>query len=416
MKKNNIYAMSEIESDLDHYIHYTRYIDDQFGLFKAIRDKNYDAVEQLVKYHNHNVNGLAQGHINYHDNPTPLSYAVSHGNASIVRLLIDLGAKIDDKYAKDAARYSRSAAIRKIFKVNCIINYLIQDVKAGNHKRVLKELHSTVTGGETHPRLNEPDDETGDTLLHIAVKRQDLRMIKILMAAAPLLNIKNKEGKLPKDCTTSMNIQRYLIAAEPPVAAWHNDIKQFRSFIEQKIDISKKISVETQAVERLSVSAHSTASFKGNRQILELIFEAESKPRAQWQPGFDFSASNSSSSVSTNISVSSTPSLGLKTLQEKARQLLKDKNYTQAITAYNQLLDVYQKNPGTSHHNKAIAYYGLGFSQFKNQHLQQAVSNLRTAAELEPTNDLYSKKLQECQETLASSQPSWPSHLGCIVS
>jgi len=71
----------------------------------------------LLKYPNHNVNCLTQGHINYHDNPTPLSYAVSHGKASIVSAINDLGAKIDDKYAKDAAKYSRSAAIRKIFKV-----------------------------------------------------------------------------------------------------------------------------------------------------------------------------------------------------------------------------------------------------------------------------------------------------------
>ena len=116
------------------------------------------------------------------------------------------------------------------------------------------------------------------------------------------------------------------------------------------------------------------------------------------------------------MSTNSTPSLGLKKLQEKARQLLQDKNYSQAVTAYTQLLDVYKKNVNTSKHNKAIAYYGLGFSQFKNQHLQQAVLNLRTAVELEPTNDLYSKKLQECQETLASSQPSGLSHWGCIIS
>jgi len=56
--------------------------------------------------------------------------------------------------AKDAAKYqSADVRFRKIFKVNCIINYLIQDVKAGNHKRVLKELHSTVRGGETASKV-----------------------------------------------------------------------------------------------------------------------------------------------------------------------------------------------------------------------------------------------------------------------
>ena len=240
----------------------------------AIRDKSYGEVEQLVRYHKHNVNCKVEGgnrqrsHLQH--TPTPLSYAVSCGDARMVRLLIELGAKIDDEIAKNEARKGRSVAIQKIFKVNGINNYLMLDVKIGSHEQVLKALHSTVTGGEAHPRLNEQDDETGDTVLHIAVKRQDLRMIKILMAAAPLLNIKNKEGKPPKDCTTSVNIQRYLTAAEPPVAAWHNDIKQFQSFIEQKRDISKKIIVETRAVECLEVSAHSTASFRGNRKILFL--------------------------------------------------------------------------------------------------------------------------------------------------
>ena len=73
-----------------------KYILKEYALFDAIKDNKPEVIEWLVKHGGRLINEPVIGVMRFMDNKWPLSYAmIVVGNASLVELLISLGAKND---------------------------------------------------------------------------------------------------------------------------------------------------------------------------------------------------------------------------------------------------------------------------------------------------------------------------------
>ncbi len=91
-----------------------------------------------------------------------------------------------------------------------------------DYEGVLHRLKSTVEGKEIDSELNHLED--GHTPIHLAALAKDLRMIQILLAARPRLDIHDGSDRLPKEVDTTDEIKEILINAELSVAAWYGDL------------------------------------------------------------------------------------------------------------------------------------------------------------------------------------------------
>lgn len=92
-----------------------------YGLFEAIDDDNIPAIKGLVGCFGHKVNCTVYGGgyngMKYHDSPTPLSYAINHGNIEVIKLLVALGATLNDQYAMSFAKRCRITEVRRLFNL-----------------------------------------------------------------------------------------------------------------------------------------------------------------------------------------------------------------------------------------------------------------------------------------------------------
>lgn len=99
------------------------YKEHEFGLFEAIFDNNEAAIRGLIKFYGHLVNcQLIENTFSsyqYSSTPTPLSYAISLKNLSIVQLLLKLGANPNEEHAIRTAQLSGSEVINQLILNSC---------------------------------------------------------------------------------------------------------------------------------------------------------------------------------------------------------------------------------------------------------------------------------------------------------
>jgi len=165
----------------------------------------------------------------------------------------------------------------------------LQDmIRDKDYTALERALENTVSGHEVHDELNTTL-ATGDTLIHLAAASGDTRLLQILLAAGPLLDLRNDQYKLPKEVAKTDDIRQILEDAEIIVAAWNGDIDKVKTLRSQGKSPYIGITISTSGI-TMQVSALSCAKFKKYQDIIDLLmnqseFEIPTKPTYIKQDG-----------------------------------------------------------------------------------------------------------------------------------
>nr|CAI5857375.1 unnamed protein product [Callosobruchus analis] len=137
---------------------------------------------------------------------TPLMYAVKDNRTSLIDKMIDLGSDVgarnNDNYnvLHISAMYSREDVVKLLLTKKGVDVYstggkgkipLLLAVEAGNQS-MCRELLSTLTSEQL-----KAASANGDTALHLAVRRKDIDMVRILVDYGTSVDIRNGEGQTP---------------------------------------------------------------------------------------------------------------------------------------------------------------------------------------------------------------------------
>ena len=160
---------------------------------------------------------------------TPLHYAVSYGNASVVSILIAAGADVNAK-SNGGDTPLRHAVLRGHASVVSILIAAGADVNAKSNggdtplRHAAQQGHASVVsiliaaGAEVNA-----DDAVGNTPLHSAAQYGHASVVSILIAAGAEVNVKNIYGNTPLRYAAQQghaSVVSILIAALPGVNAY----------------------------------------------------------------------------------------------------------------------------------------------------------------------------------------------------
>ena len=200
-------------------------------LNKAVANDDVEKVRELI-VQGHNVNGKDEGY----DKITPLFIAVENGNVEIARMLLEFGAKINQRDSERQTPLMRLDDDSNTEMVGLLLQYgakIDAEDKEGNTALILAaeygnaEVVAALLKGD--PEVNVANEE-GQTALMNAASNDDLEVVRLLLNAGAEVNAKNNDGETAWDQTSSEEVEALLVSfgakINPKEKQKHNDYEE----------------------------------------------------------------------------------------------------------------------------------------------------------------------------------------------
>lgn len=166
----------------------------------------------------------------------PLHVAVSHNQVKVTKILLERGANPfaltkDKKYPMDFAvspemvallgKYEEQFIKKNIsnpVKLNKCCDSILFHAVSRKYHSVLPDLAALQQEGQDMGLAAK--DEKGNTVLHLAVKNDDVKTLEILFPCRPYPFKKNVDGKFPMELAPSEKVKRKLGEYEEGYISW----------------------------------------------------------------------------------------------------------------------------------------------------------------------------------------------------
>jgi len=146
---------------------------------------------------------------------TPLTYAIHYANLDAAKLLLEYGAdpNVHETWAPIhyAANFCNAEMIDDLIKYGADVNLKVPGSQENAGEITLKYGYHTipVLNALIKHKLNlNAKDSDGNTLLHIAVQKDNDNAVKLLLEAGADKTVKNNSGKLPVNMTDKEYIKK----------------------------------------------------------------------------------------------------------------------------------------------------------------------------------------------------------------
>ena len=182
-------------------------------LNKAVANDDVEKVRELI-VQGHNVNGKDNGY----DKITPLFIAVENGNVEIARMLLEFGAKINQRDSERQTPLMRLDDDANTEMVELLLQYgakIDAEDKEGNTALILAaeygnaEVVAALLKG--NPEVNVANEDGQNALMN-AASNDDLEVVRLLLNAGAEVNAKNNDGETAWDQTSSEEVEALLVS------------------------------------------------------------------------------------------------------------------------------------------------------------------------------------------------------------
>ena len=182
-------------------------------LNKAVANDDVEKVRELI-VQGHSVNGKDEGY----DKITPLFIAVENGNVEIARMLLEFGAKINQRDSERQTPLMRLDDDSNSEMVELLLQYgakIDAEDKEGNTALILAaeygnaEVVAALLKG--NPEVNVANEDGQNALMN-AASNDDLEVVRLLLNAGAEVNAKNNDGETAWDQTSSEEVEALLVS------------------------------------------------------------------------------------------------------------------------------------------------------------------------------------------------------------
>ncbi|CAK4739264.1 unnamed protein product [Aphanomyces euteiches] len=165
-----------------------------------------------------------------YDQRTPLHIAASDGRVEVVEMLLQAGAS-DATIAALLAKHSSNAPFRRAGSLNDSF-----DPSRRIGMESIQNVFSAIAAGDTETLKRawldgltlDKIDNMGRTALHVAVEKEQLNAVELLLSAGASVDIVDHQGRTPMSLAVDMNnanvLSLFRIHAQPTSMAHASDI------------------------------------------------------------------------------------------------------------------------------------------------------------------------------------------------
>ena len=234
------------------------------------------------------------------DGVSPLHQAAKWGDPNIVKLLIEKGADVNavDQYGNTPLHsavevvktYGQEDIVRLLLAAGAKAKVLVKDKSGFNPLEV-----ALSTGNETIARLllEAVDLKARDTLLHRAIRKYDVKMVKLLIGHGADIDAKDGQGNTPLDIAINYIHNKEIIDLLIAKGAHKTEGKELENIPiisqDEFLQNLKKDVAEGQDINQGDAAGRTplhTASRYGYKEVVEFLLSKGANPNVADKMGF----------------------------------------------------------------------------------------------------------------------------------
>ncbi|RHY55119.1 hypothetical protein DYB38_008080 [Aphanomyces astaci] len=146
-----------------------------------------------------------------YDRRTPLHIAASDGNAEVVKLLIQAGANCHakDRWGVTPLDCAKDAVVASLMSTH-IRASLFADTSTAPYRRIATGDTDTLKRAWLDGLALNAVDGAGRTALHVAVEKEQMNAIELLLSAGATVDVADEQGRTPMSIAVEMNASNVL--------------------------------------------------------------------------------------------------------------------------------------------------------------------------------------------------------------